>query len=64
MTPDTHFIIDFHPGQEGVLIVGGCSGHLYKHGPVIGDFAAGIAMREVGHAGSLQDRKEIDPVAR
>ena len=48
MTPDTHFIIDFHPGQEGVLIVGGCSGHLYKHGPVIGDFAAGIAMREWG----------------
>ena len=28
MTPDTHFIVDFHPEHGNVLIAGGCSGHL------------------------------------
>lgn len=50
MTPDTHFIIDFHPVHENVLIAGGCSGHLFKHGPVFGNFAAGVALREWGTA--------------
>ena len=50
MTPDTHFIIDFHPEYDNVLIAGGCSGHLYKHGPVFGDFAAGVGLREYGTA--------------
>ena len=48
MTPDTHFIIDFHPEQDNLLILGGCAGHLYKHGPVVGEFAAGVALREWG----------------
>ena len=48
MTPDTHFILDHHPEQDNLLIVGGCSGHLFKHGPIIGEFAAGVAMREFG----------------
>ncbi|MCY3874996.1 MAG: FAD-dependent oxidoreductase [Rhodobacteraceae bacterium] len=47
-TPDTHFILDFHPWHGNVLVVGGCSGHLFKHGPVVGEFAAGVAMREWG----------------
>ena len=50
MTPDTHFIVDFHPEHEHVLIVGGCSGHLFKHGPVFGDFVAGVGLREWGTA--------------
>lgn len=50
MTPDTHFIIDFHPEWKNVLLIGGCSGHLFKHGPVLGDFAAGVAMRAFGTA--------------
>ena len=50
MTPDTHFIVDFHPEHERVLIVGGCSGHLFKHGPVFGDFVAGVGLREWGTA--------------
>jgi len=50
MTPDTHFIVDFHPRFDNVLIVGGCSGHLFKHGPVLGDFAAGVGLREFGTA--------------
>ena len=50
MTPDTHFIIDFHPVHENVLIAGGCSGHLFKHGPVFGDFVAGVGLHEWGTA--------------
>ncbi len=39
-TPDTHFIIDRHPALENVWIVGGGSGHGFKHGPVIGRYVA------------------------
>ena len=46
MTPDTHFTIDFHPEYDNVLIAGRGSGHLYKHGPVFGDFAAGVGNME------------------
>ena len=50
LTPDTHFIIDFHPEHDNVLIAGGCSGHLFKHGPVFGEYAAGVGLREWGTA--------------
>ena len=50
LTPDTHFIVDFHPEHDNVLIAGGCSGHLFKHGPVLGDFVAGVGLREWGTA--------------
>lgn len=35
-TPDTHFIIDRHPDWDNVWLVGGGSGHGFKHGPMIG----------------------------
>ena len=35
-TPDTHFVIDRHPGFDNVWLVGGGSGHGFKHGPMIG----------------------------
>jgi len=35
-TPDSHFIIDRHPDFDNVWLVGGGSGHGFKHGPVIG----------------------------
>jgi len=50
LTPDTHFIVDWHPKYENVLLAGGCSGHLFKHGPVFGDFVAGVGRREYGTA--------------
>ena len=50
MTPDTHFIIDFHPEYRNVLIVGGCSGHLLKHGPILGEYVASIGTGESGTA--------------
>ena len=60
MTPDTHFIIDFHPQHENILIVGGCSGHLFKHGPVLGEFVAGVGLKEYGTA----DRFKINSRTR
>ena len=40
-TPDTHFVIDRHPELENVWLVGGGSGHGFKHGPVIGEHVVG-----------------------
>jgi glycine/D-amino acid oxidase-like deaminating enzyme len=37
-TPDTNFIIDRHPELENVWLVGGGSGHGFKHGPRIGEY--------------------------
>ncbi len=34
------FLIDFHPQLANVLLVGGGSGHGFKHGPEVGRFAA------------------------
>jgi glycine/D-amino acid oxidase-like deaminating enzyme len=34
------FLIDFHPRWENVLLVGGGSGHGFKHGPEVGRYAA------------------------
>ena len=37
---DTHFIVDRHPEMDNVWIVGGGSGHGYKHGIMMGEYAA------------------------
>lgn len=37
-TSDTHFVIDRHPGLDNVWLVGGGSGHGFKHGPAIGRY--------------------------
>ncbi|HEY2888198.1 MAG TPA: FAD-dependent oxidoreductase, partial [Candidatus Limnocylindrales bacterium] len=37
-TTDTHFVIDRHPAMENAWIVGGGSGHGFKHGPRIGRY--------------------------
>jgi glycine/D-amino acid oxidase-like deaminating enzyme len=34
------FLIDFHPRWENVLLLGGGSGHGFKHGPEVGRYAA------------------------
>ena len=47
---DAHFIVDRHPELENVWLLGGGSGHGYKHGIMIGDY---VAQRVVG--------KETDP---
>jgi sarcosine oxidase len=35
-TPDSQFVIDRHPDFDNVWLVGGGSGHGFKHGPMIG----------------------------
>lgn len=45
-TPDGHFIIDRHPAMENVWLVGGGSGHGFKHGPAIGEMMAQLILKE------------------
>jgi glycine/D-amino acid oxidase-like deaminating enzyme len=45
-TPDSHFILDRHPKSENVWIVGGGSGHGFKHGPAIGEMMADLILKE------------------
>ncbi len=63
LMPDTHFIADWHPEHENVLLAGGCSGHLFKHGPVFGDFVAGLAFRDYGTADRFRiaGRQKLSP---
>ena len=51
---DSHFIVDRHPEMDNVWIVGGGSGHGYKHGIMMGDY---VAHRVVGddHSPELVD---------
>ena len=38
------FLIDRHPAFENVFLVGGGSGHGFKHGPAVGRYAADLVM--------------------
>lgn len=46
-TADRHFMGDRHPGTDNVWIVGGGSGHGFKHGPAVGEH---VAKRVLGQA--------------
>ncbi|MDQ6683462.1 MAG: FAD-dependent oxidoreductase [Chloroflexota bacterium] len=70
-TADTNFIIDRHPVWANAWIVGGGSGHGFKHGPVIGELvAAGITGDEESWRGlappdrrfALTDRPTSPPL--
>jgi len=39
-TSNGDFLIDRHPGFENVWLVGGGSGHGFKHGPAVGEYLA------------------------
>ena len=59
-TPDTDFVIDRHPRFDNVWLVGGGSGHGFKHGPVIGSY---VVSRIAGApAGPDEERFAIDRV--
>jgi sarcosine oxidase len=45
-TPDSHFIVDRHPNAENVWLVGGGSGHGFKHGPALGELVAKLVLQE------------------
>ncbi len=40
-TSNGNFLIDRHPDFENVWLVGGGSGHGFKHGPAVGEYVAG-----------------------
>jgi sarcosine oxidase len=45
-TPDEHFIVDRHPAHENVWLLGGGSGHGFKHGPAVGEMVAKLILRD------------------
>jgi monomeric sarcosine oxidase len=47
-TSNGDFIIDRHPQFADVLLVGGGSGHGFKHGPAVGEYAARLALGGTG----------------
>ncbi len=64
LTADTHFIIDRHPTIDGGWVVGGGSGHGFKHGPVVGEYLSALVMDDGGSAARLappDDRFALAP---
>lgn len=53
-TPDKHFVIDFLPNQDNIIIASPCSGHGFKHSFAVGEILAEMAMD--GHS-----KLNIDP---
>ncbi|MER3418558.1 MAG: hypothetical protein C4343_05580 [Chloroflexota bacterium] len=65
-TPDTHFVIDRHPAFANLWLVGGGSGHGFKHGPVIGETVVGLVTGEptepaIGDRFALGRPRQPDP---
>lgn len=44
-TPDSHFIVDRHPANENMWLLGGGSGHGFKHAPAVGEMMAELILR-------------------
>jgi glycine/D-amino acid oxidase-like deaminating enzyme len=45
-TPDGHFIVDRHPVSSNIWLLGGGSGHGFKHGPALGEMVAELILQE------------------
>ena len=45
-TPDSNFIVDRHPRMENVWLLGGGSGHGFKHGPALGEIMADLILKD------------------
>ncbi len=45
-TVDHNFIIDRHPANANVWILGGGSGHGFKHGPALGEMVARLLLQD------------------
>ena len=43
-SPDEHFIVDRHPAAANAWLVGGGSGHGFKHGPALGELVARLVL--------------------
>jgi sarcosine oxidase len=68
-SPDNHLIIDRHPAAENVWLVGGGSGHGFKHGPAVGEMLAEWVMEfkqpdplfQLARFGEIKARKLRQP---
>jgi glycine/D-amino acid oxidase-like deaminating enzyme len=45
-TSDSHFIVDRHPRMNNVWLLGGGSGHGFKHGPALGERMAELILKD------------------
>jgi sarcosine oxidase len=52
-TSNGDFLIDRHPSFDNVWLVGGGSGHGFKHGPVLGEY---VAAQVSGDGGPIEPR--------
>lgn len=43
-SPDTRFVLDRHPHAANVVLLGGGSGHGFKHGPALGEMTAAFTL--------------------
>jgi monomeric sarcosine oxidase len=60
-TSNGDFLIDLHPRFENVWLVGGGSGHGFKHGPVVGEY---VAARVDGNKEGIEPRFSLESKAR
>jgi len=45
-TSDSNFILDRHPRIDNVWLLGGGSGHGFKHGPALGEMMAELILKD------------------
>ncbi len=45
-TSDSNFIVDRHPRMENVWLLGGGSGHGFKHGPALGEMMRDLILKD------------------
>lgn len=60
-TSNGDFLIDLHPEFENLWLVGGGSGHGFKHGPVVGEY---VAARIAGSKEGIEPRFSLESKAR
>lgn len=60
-TANGDFLVDLHPQFENVWLVGGGSGHGFKHGPVMGEY---VAARVAGSTAGVEPRFSLESKAR
>jgi glycine/D-amino acid oxidase-like deaminating enzyme len=61
-SPDGNFVFDFLPGITNAFVLGGGSGHGFKHGPALGELVANIlsGKEKVPFLFSIKYRKNFD----
>jgi glycine/D-amino acid oxidase-like deaminating enzyme len=74
LSPDAHFVAAPHPEHPSVWLLGGGSGHGFKHGPAMAERVAAalaggepipaqFALGERGPAGTLRTAGAVDPAS-